>query len=87
MALFNRVAFIVVHTLMLCGYGRSQTVQATDTSLVMEVPGVSLTLKSTGCGPAAGNRSGSMSVVATMYDLQHASDTLVVNSGIMSFSF
>ena len=57
--------------------GNAQTVEATDTSMVMQVDGVSLTLKSTGCGTGTENRSGSISAVASMFDVQHATDTLV----------
>ena len=73
---FYILLFLLVNALIYrCG--NAQTVEATDTSMVMQVDGVSLTLKSTGCGTGTGNRSGSISAVASMYDVQHATDTLV----------
>ena len=59
------------------GYCNAQTVEASETSMVMQVDGVSLTLKSTGCGTGTVNRSGSISTVDSMFDVQHSSDTLV----------
>ena len=72
---FYILMFLLVNALIYrCN---AQTVEATDTSMVMQVDGVSLTLKSTGCGTGTENRSGSISAVASMFDVQHATDTLV----------
>ena len=74
----NQLGLLGAIALMYCRFVSAQTILATDASLVMEVPGVSLTLKSTGCGSTGVNRSGSsLNVVASMYDVQHAVDTLV----------